>query len=85
MSISTLGWGAGALVTSGFGTTGRPEIPQILAEGVGNLYAYTCVLSRTYTELQSRSKDEIAQREKTEILKRSTGWPWQSDPCLEDS
>ncbi len=85
MSISTLGWGVGALVTQGFGIeTGRPEIPHILAKGL-EVYAYTCVFGREYTEIQLREAETILQRSTTQILDRSTGWPWQSDPCLDDS
>ena len=79
MSISTWGWGSGAITTVGFGYGYLGWIPILLAEYLENANVYTCVLTRDYIEVLLRTTgdivlrvrpDQIPVRERGELMSR---------------
>ena len=63
MSITTWGWGSGAITTSGWGAFVKEIIlPALLAEYFSDRDVYTCVITRDYLEVKTREKGEIVLR-----------------------
>ena len=70
MSITTWGWGSGAITTMGWGHAGLVEfIASVLTtKYLCDKEAYTCVITRDYIEVKTREKDEIILRLKSDFV-----------------
>jgi len=73
MSITTWGWGSGAITTSGWGTfVKKILLPDLLDEYFFNRYAYTCVVTRDYLEVKTREKGDLVLRLKPDSISDRT-------------
>ena len=70
MSITTWGFGSGAITTVGWGAFYVKEIvlPTLITEYLSDKYIYSCVITRDYVEIKTRDEDKILLRVKPESL-----------------
>jgi len=70
MSITTWGWGVGAITSVGWGAFYVKEIilPTLITEYLSDKYIYSCVIDRDYVEIKTRDEDKILLRVKPESL-----------------
>jgi len=70
MSITTWGFGSGAISSWGWGAFYVKEIllPTLITEYLSDKYIYSCVVTRDYIEIKARDKDEILLRVKPDSL-----------------
>lgn len=70
MSITTWGWGVGAITTVGWGAFYVKEIilPTLITEYLSDKYIYSCVIDRDYVEIKTRDEEEVLLRVKPDSL-----------------
>jgi len=74
MSITTWGFGSGAITTGGWGAFYVKEIilPTLITEYLSDKYIYSCVITRDYLEVKTREKGEIVLRLKLDSISART-------------
>jgi len=72
MSITTWGWGSGAITTSGWGSSIMEILLPILVSEYLCGDAYTCVVTRDYLEVKTREKGDVVLRLKPDSIPTRT-------------
>jgi len=102
MSITTQGFGQGAITSHGWG--GAPSGEEVPSPDYDAAYtANTCVPEREWDEealnyrdksainlrslpdsITERTITQLDSREKSTVPKRSRGWAYETEPCIEE-